>query len=265
MKKCPACGREFRFEMPFCPDCGENPQPKPRVEPAGAGNPAMDSVLAGERSLVGNIIPVMKAFFAGIERATGYSHSADVKLSPSSMISTFGLGLVSLPVWATGPEEIRKLYLEWTDGDEALARRWFDLSFYWFYYVHELGHSIQDQMCGVRQFDLYESEMNANEWATAFWYSRPRTTEHDEWEKMTDAIIAWGVKKGYPEDVSGKQFKHHASCEIGYYGYQEWKLVKDCYLKRGELTYEKMVSTWAPAIMQSLKGQSQQADKEASR
>lgn len=215
----------------------------------------MDEVIAAERELVAGLVPAALDFLSGFEQLAGKRMPIIVRLDSSKTVSTSLGSAVNLPVWGVAPEPIRALYLEWSEGDVPLARRWFDLSFYWFYFVHEIGHTVQDYLEGLggSNYD-YTIELNANEWATAYWYGkRGRTREHDEWERLTERVIRWGREKGYPERVTPENFKHHASCELGYYGYQEWVLVRECRERAGELTYGNMLGKWGEDFLQGFR------------
>jgi len=140
------------------------------------------------------------------KRYPGFEFSPKVVITPTPSLAFYDArnDAITFTWWGQLPPEGKGFFLSLTDSDPFTIEKEFGMLFNWFYVPHELAHALQAKTGRTVNykpyFDFWQSEMEANEMAFAYFRSKGNHKELEElylYAKKILSVLPDPVPAGY--------------------------------------------------------------------
>ncbi|MTI47878.1 MAG: hypothetical protein FH761_08555 [Firmicutes bacterium] len=140
--------------------------------------------------------------------------------------------------WEELDDEIKSLFSGMFQGNVKKAKQCYELYFYWYNIVHEMGHILKSQYGSTEQGNPWKEEQYVNEFAVAFWRENQQEERLEMLKKFLEEILTI-IPSPIPDGIPALKFfneNYHKLAENPLeYGYFQFYLVVNSLEKSDKL------------------------------
>jgi hypothetical protein len=149
-----------------------------------------DEVYQISRSIADDFIQTVNKLYPGLE----FSPKVVITPTPSLAFYDSRNDAITFTWWGQLPPEGQGFFLSLTESDPQIIEKEFGMLFNWFYIPHELAHALQAKTGRTVKhkpdFDFWQSEIEANEMAFAYFRSKGNYRELEELYNYAKKILS---------------------------------------------------------------------------